>query len=260
MTLQAVFVRHGERFAATELGRGPWDPGALHGGAPAALLAHAFEHCEPRPDLRLARITYELVRPVPIGELAVAARVTRAGRRVALLEATIEDERGTELIRAHGLRVAPSEAGEPAPTPPPFPGPDAGALSEFDSSGLPPLFVTDAHEIRFVQGAFRTPGAATAWFRLRSPIVADEPITPVQRVAAAGDFGNGIANALSWEEYSFINPDLTLYLERELRGEWVGLQSHTRVEVGSVAIAESVLWDLEGRIGRATQALVIARR
>ena len=45
MTLEAVFVRDGQGLQATELGRGPWDPRALHGGAPAALLVHAFERC-----------------------------------------------------------------------------------------------------------------------------------------------------------------------------------------------------------------------
>ena len=58
----------------------------------------------------------------------------------------------------------------------------------------------------------------------------------------------------------FINPDLTFYIERPPRGEWVALQSQTRLEAGSVAIAESVLWDREGRIGRATQTLLVARR
>ena len=171
MTLQAVFVRHGERFAATELGRGPWDPGALHGGAPAALLAHAFEHCEPRPDLRLARITYELVRPVPIGELAVAARVTRAGPARGPARGL---DRGRAGDRGHpGPRLARrAQRGRRAGSRPRrrFPGPTPEPLNEFDSSGLPPLFVTDAIEIRFVEGAFRTPGGR---HRLVSPALAD---------------------------------------------------------------------------------------
>ena len=77
---------------------------------------------------------------------------------------------------------------------------------------------------------------------------------------AAGDFGNGIAPAVSWEEHVFINPDLTVYLEREPEGEWVALQSETRVLAGSVAVAQSVLWDQQGRIGRATQALLVGPR
>ena len=43
MSEVAVFQAQNGRFVATELARGPWDPGAQHGGAPAALLMRAFE-------------------------------------------------------------------------------------------------------------------------------------------------------------------------------------------------------------------------
>jgi uncharacterized protein (TIGR00369 family) len=257
MSLQAVFVRDGTQFEATELARGPWDPGACHGGAPAALLVHAFERCSPQPGLRLARITFEFMRPVPVGGLRVTAEVTRPGRRVMLLEGSIFDEAGSEVARARALRVGPSELGEPPAVRPPFAGPERGRPNDFDEGGP---FANDALEIRFVEGAFRRLGPATAWFRLRAPIVAGEPPSPFELLAAAGDFGNGIATTLSWEEHVFINPDLTLYLEREPRGEWVALQSEMRVALGNVAVAESLLWDQEGRIGRATQALVVGRR
>ena len=119
---------------------------------------------------------------------------------------------------------------------------------------------THAMEIRFVEGRFREPGAATAWFRLRAPLIHGEPTRPLDRVAAAGDFGNGIASVLDWGAHVFINPDLTLYLEREPVDEWVALQSEMRVLSGSAAVAESVLWDRRGRIGRALQSLVVGPR
>jgi uncharacterized protein (TIGR00369 family) len=258
MTLEAVFVQAGARFRATELARGPWDPGALHGGAPAALLAREFERCEPNPELALARITYEFVRPVPLGELSVSAEVVRPGRRVSLLEGSISDESGTVVARARALRVRPSAVGEAVSAPPPFPGPEAGRPNDFRRQAFA-MFSPDAIEIRFVEGEFYGLGPATAWFRMRHPIVAGEPLSPLQRLAAASDFGNGISSVLSWSEHIFINPDLTLYVEREPRGEWVALQSESRVTEGSVAIAESVLWDQWGRIGRATQALLVSR-
>src|SRR5947209_3830299 len=65
----AVFIDQGESVLATELARGPWDPAAQHGGAPAALLMRAFERFEPDPGLMLGRVTFELLRPVPLGEL-----------------------------------------------------------------------------------------------------------------------------------------------------------------------------------------------
>jgi hypothetical protein len=58
----------------------------------------------------------------------------------------------------------------------------------------------------------------------------------------------------------FINPDLTLYIERVPRGGWVAVQAQTRVLTGAVALAESVLWDEQGRIGSATQSLLVSRR
>ena len=115
-------------------------------------------------------------------------------------------------------------------------------------------------EIRFVKGRFLESGEAIAWFRLRHPLVGGHPVHPLETVAAAGDFGNGIAAVLDWDRYLFINPDLTLYVERPPVDEWVALESQTRIEAGSVGVAESVLWDRRGRIGRAIQSLVIGPR
>jgi hypothetical protein len=261
MSVDAVFVQDGDgRFTATELGQGPWAPGALHGGAPAALLVHVLAAHAPEPDpgLRLARITYDFVRPVPIGELNVTVDVVRPGRRVSVLDATLSDSHRTEVTRARALLVSPSELGDPPDAPPPFAGPDAGAASDWLIGSR--TFAGEALEIRFVEGRFRRPGPATAWFRLRHPLVAGEPIAPLERLAAAADFGNGIASVLSWEEHVFINPDLTVYIEREPVGEWVAVQAEMRVDRGSVASAEGVLWDERGRIGRATQSLLVGPR
>jgi hypothetical protein len=258
MSPDPVFVRDGQRFVPSEAARGPWDPGALHGGAPAALFVHAFEGCLEGAELQLARLTCEFVRPVPLAPLSVRTEVLRPGRRVTLLEAQIEDEHGVQVARARALYVVASEIGDALGGPPPFPGPEDGRANDFGDG--PPMFATHAMEIRFVAGAFREVGPATAWFRLRGPLVAGESLSPFELLAAAGDFGNGIASELSWHDHVFINPDLTLYTERAPRGEWVALQSQMRVGPGSVATAESVLWDPAGRIGRASQALLVGRR
>ena len=121
------------------------------------------------------------------------------------------------------------------------------------------MFALDAFEIRFVSGSWGR-GPCTAWFRLIRPLVSGERPTPLQLLAAAGDFGNGISASLSWDEYLYINPDLTLYVEREPVGEWICLDSQTRVSVGGIGLAESVLYDQRGRVGRATQALLVAPR
>jgi hypothetical protein len=258
-----VFEGSDGRFVASEAARGPWNPGAQHGGAPAALLMRAFEQLPSVDGLAIARVTYELLRPAPIGPVEVRAEVVRPGGRVQLLEAVMVAD-GVEVVRARALRVrraqAPAVAGDGGADGdgPPAGGPDEGRPFEFE---LPfrPMFAPDSVEIRFVVGSWGQ-SPCTAWFRLHRPLVSGETPSPLQHLAAAGDFGNGISATLSWNEYLFINPDLTLYVEREPVGEWICLHSETRIADGGIGIAESVLFDERGRVGRATQALLVGPR
>lgn len=267
---EAVFMPDGPRFVATELARGPWDPKAQHGGAPAALLMRAFERLEAASELVLARVTYEFLRPVPLAALSVDAHPVRAGRRVALLEGSIVDAEGTELVRARALRVrAAGSAADPSrpasgssqpASPSPPPGPDSVKTEDFFGWARRPMFATDAMDIRFLSGHFAQLGPSSAWFRLRVPLVAGEETSPLQRLAAAADFGNGIGSIVSWEDHVFINPDLTMYIAREPTGQWMHLDARMHIAPGGVGLAQSALRDEEGPLGHATQALVVQRR
>jgi hypothetical protein len=272
---QSIFIPDGPRFAATELARGPWDAAAQHGGAPAALLVRAFERLAGSDGLLFARVSYEFLRPVPLAAIEVRAEVARSGRRSALLEGSIVDEDGRELVRARALRVraaerdvgaetvscsAPGNSGNSGATPgAETPSPDVPDPSDAFVWARRPMFATDAMEIRFTHGHFVKRGPAGAWFRLRVPLVADETTSALQRLAATADFGNGISSIVSWEDHLFINPDLTLYIEREPRAEWIHLDAKTRIAPDGIGIATGVLRDEQGPVGRATQALVIQR-
>jgi hypothetical protein len=261
---ESLFVPDGDRFVPTPLCRGPWSPDAQHGGPPAALLARAVERLPGDDGLRTARLTIELLRPVPLVPLAVAAHVVRPGRKVQLVEATI-DAGGTTVARAVALRIRTKELPLPAalvPAPPPFAGPAAGrdGTPPWGDGLARPAFHSDAVEHRFVAGGFETPGPAIDWIRLRVPLVAGEPTSPLARVAAAADVGNGLSWVLSrLEGWQFINPDLTIYLHRHPAGEWVALEATTHVEPHGIGLAESRLWDERGPLGRSLQSLLLDR-
>jgi hypothetical protein len=76
----------------------------------------------------------------------------------------------------------------------------------------------------------------------------------------AADFGNGLSGILDFNTHLYINPDLTVYLHRYPVGEWVGLDSATWVHPHGVGMAESLLWDQDGPIGRSLQSLVVGKR
>jgi hypothetical protein len=244
----------------TELTRGPWDPNAQHGGAPAALLAGAVEGVASDGPMAVVRLTYEFLRPVPLAPLGLATRVLRPGRRVQLVEATLRAG-DDEVARVVALRVRRDDVPAPAPSPGPAPpcAPADGELLRMPADG-PTSFARDAMEIRFASGSFWEVGAAFAWFRLRVPALDDVPPTPLQRLAAAGDFGNGIATAVSWATHVFINPDLTLYVERPPEGEWVGLDAESRIGGNGSGVSDAALHDEHGRVGRAQQSLYVAER
>jgi len=256
----AVFVPQPDgRLLATPLSRGPWDPAAQHGGAPAALLARAIERHEGGEGMRVARLTVELLRPVPIASLSVEVETLKPGRRVQLFGASLRDG-GTEVCRATGLRVrsSPGETEPVAPAEVEPPPPGSSRAGGRPPSGERPTFGGDAMEVRYAAGDWRDLGPAVAWLRLRVPLVEGEEASPLQRAVAAADFGNGVSATLDWGSSVFVNPDLTVHLDRDPVGEWICLDAVTRICSDGTGSAESVLRDERGRVGRAVQALLVS--
>ncbi len=261
----SIFLLDGELVVPTELARGPWTPEAQHGGAPAALLARAVERFDGGEQMIVARVTVELLRPVPIAPLRVASRLARPGKKVQLVETSLRvAESGIEVARATGLRMrraqVPMPEGAVASGAPPSPSTGVVSLPPWAGQIQYRGFHSGAVEIRFVRGSFAEPGPATAWIRLAVPLVAGETTSPLARVAAAADFGNGISWVLSRRDrYRFINPDLTIYLHRHPAGEWIALEATTAPEPVGVGLAESRLSDERGPIGRSVQSLLVER-
>jgi hypothetical protein len=257
----AVFTIDGPRVVPSELARGPWSPHHQHGGAPAALLAGVVERTEPLAASHVARLTIDLVRPVPLHPLRLETRVRRPGRKVQLIEATLLDD-DVEVALCRGLRLREQAIDVPEPPaalPDGIATPDASTPVTFSMPDRP-LGFWKTMEVRVARGAMFEDGPATVWFRLGARVVAGEDPTPLQRVAAAADFGNGISPAFDRLRFSFINADLSIHLHRRPVGEWIALDARTFAAPHGVALAESALLDVRGRIGRSIQMLLLDER
>ncbi len=261
----SIFVADGDSFVPTAHARGPWDPRALHGGAPAALITAAFEELEPGRELVIGRLSFELLRPIPMAPLTLATTIVRPGRRVQELAAELLA--GEEPIaRASALRVQPvpdgtaAAAREPSKLDEPMPPPSSAAPLRFALDGSSEAsFAATAMEMRaFDPRPHEPPGRV--WMRLRHPLLPGRPLSPLARLAATADFGNGISAALPFDRYLFINADLTIHLERLPRGEWIGLDARTLVRDGGAGTSEGVLHDEHGPVGRSFQTLVVQPR
>jgi Thioesterase-like superfamily len=256
--LDAFYELDGDAFVPSELTRGPWDPGAQHAGPPSALLGRAVE----RDGWLVGRITIEVLGPVPLRPLTVAHEVVRPGRNVELVAADLRAAGSDEpraIARALAWRLKIDDQVEALPDEPPPPGPETGGERPFFPTGQSVGYHT-AMDYRFIAGAFTEPGPARVWMRMRQPLVAGEPVSPLARVLVAADSGNGVSAALDYRLHLFINTELTVHLVREPAGEWVHLDAVTRVGPHGVGLSETVLHDDAGRLGRAAQTLLVRRR
>ena len=217
-----------------------------------------MQECEPRENMMIARFTCEILRPIPVGEISVAARLARPGRSVELLEAAASAG-GREVARASAWRVRRTAAD---PVPSRLPAPE-GPPDQYAPMRRPRSWVDgylSAIEWRAIRGGFTKPGPAGVWARMRYPLVPDEEPTPLERVLAIADSGNGASWELDIARWHFINPELTVHLHREAEGEWIFLDAQTAISPGGVGLASSVLSDLNGPVGTGAQSLLIALR
>lgn len=261
----ALFDVDGNMVRATELSRGPWDPRACHGGPVGAVLARAVVGHDDAEQWQVARLTLELLRPVPVEvDLILHTEIERPGRKVSLIGASLSLG-DSEVARVRALRIRrasldlPEEANLAADEPlsPPSesrPGAATWALTDQVA------FHSHACEHRFVLGSWAVPGPVDCWIRLSVPVVDGEDPSGPERVAAAADFGNGVSSSLDTTRWTFINPDLTVHLLRPPVGEWIGMRTSSRYATEGAGLAESELHDEAGRLGRSCQSLLIEQR
>ncbi len=254
--MESMFIPDGDdSVIATELTQGPWDPNAQYGGTPAALLTWVVERVPTLVPMRIARLTIDLHRPVPLGRLRFSSEVAREGKKLQLVVAAIHDDRGVEVARLTALRMrlangpdAPTDPRLPPVTVPPF-GPVR--VQNVQRTGLNGF--ARAMEVRDAG----TEGSASSWYRATRPVVGEEEPSPTVRLAWASDFTANSGNYLDLTRWSAINSDLTINLGRAPVGEWTGVTTRAWYSVDGLGHARADLFDVDGFVGTCTASLLV---
>ena len=127
--------------------------------------------------------------------------------QVRLMDGEIEIGRCTALLSPPIAASRPRDpfskatASDPAPetgTPPP---PFAQKWSSYFQNV----------SVRLIEGALEKPGPAAAWMRLDIPLVEGETNTPLVQAVQAADFSSGVAQIVHMREWTFVNPEISLY-------------------------------------------------
>lgn len=256
-----------EFFEPTRFAIGPWDDRLQHGGPVSALLARAMDRVETPTDGRLARLTFEILRPVLMGPVGVRARLVRPGRKVSLVEAemiqTDADGEQATVALARAWRIARSDtaAARHVPLEPLAPVTDA----ELDDPDMKVPALLDRGFVGGLEWVVRSPigrrGAPTAaWARPRFGLVEGERGTALERFVMVADSANGVGMRLDPTEWTFMNTDLSIHLHAEPQGDWVGLVAESTIGETGAGTGAATLHDLRGPVGRLAQVLLVERR
>jgi hypothetical protein len=257
--MDAIYRVDGGRVHVSPNAAGPWDPTMQHGSAPAALVVWAAETIPTPLPMRIARVTIDLMRPVPLAPLTIQTEVARQGRKIQLCtvrllaDDVVVVSAGVLKIKAQALALPSDVADRPIECP----GPDASRPEPVDASES--SFVKGM-SLRAARGRFGAKGPGAIWYRVERPLIEGFAVSQAMRAVVAADFCNGTAPSLDFKQWTFLNADLTVNMAREPVGEWILLDGESWIGPDGAGLAMARLADERGTFGRAVQSLVIEKR
>ena len=257
--MDAIYRVDGNRVVTSPNAAGPWDAGMQHGSAPAALAVWAAEAIPTAQPMRIARVTIDLMRPVPVAPLTLQTEILREGRKIQLCAVRLLAENvivvGATILKIKTQALTlPSEVADLSVE---LPGPDQAREEAPDFSASP--FVTGI-SMRAARGQFGLPGPGAIWYRIDRPLVEASPVSQTMRAVVAADFCNGTSAVLDFRKWTFINADLTVSFARQPVGAWILLDAESWIGPDGAGLATARLADESGYFGRAVQSLVIEKR
>lgn len=233
---------------------GPWSPDMMHGRLLAGLAAYAIEQEHDITGFMPVRLTVDLFRNPAMAPVSVSTASVRSGGRVRAIDVILRID-GVDVARASSLllRIGTDPRDQPVPVSGLWdaPRPETIAQEPDDAASFDTVPVP-GH-------GFNDDGRRQLWTRERRPLVSGAALTPFVRAALVADIASPLAN-FGPQGLDYINADLTLHLGRLPDGEWIGVETSTRVASAGVSVAVCTLHDLIGPIGLSTVCAVVNAR
>lgn len=257
--MDAIYRVDGNKVVTSPEAAGPWDPRMQHGSAPASLVVWAAERLPTPVPMAIARVTIDLMRPVPVAPLTMETEVLREGRKIQLCGIRLLAD-GVVVVNASVLKIKSQAQALPAgikDLPVELPPPEQSLVEDGHAATSP--FVRSV-SMRAARGRFGQAGAGAIWFRVDKPLIEGSAVSQAMRAVVAADFSNGTASTLDFRQWTYINADLTVSLARAPVGDWILLDGDSWIGPDGTGLAMSRLADRQGYFGRAVQSLVIEKR
>jgi acyl-coenzyme A thioesterase PaaI-like protein len=258
-----LYTREGRFFAPSKWTGSPWSPASQHGAPVNALFMRAAERIGSELGMRVARLTVDILKPVPAEPLAVTAEFRRRGRRLAVVDAAMTRADGDAPV-ATARFVALRERDE-LPATFAIPGVRPSGPDGIPGRGLIPPELRD----RFLPGFHlsvevrqsRDDSGAIAWITSPLELVAGEAMSPLERCAAICDLTAVVSGQMqpgpgaAGQAAMMLNTDTTIHFLRPPVGEWFAFSNSFIADRNGTGFAEVALHDEMGALGRSAQTM-----
>ncbi len=272
--VEHIYIQDGDIFHPTHWAGSPWSATTQHGGPPNALFMRAAEHAAGEADMRVARLTVDILKPIPLQSLILSSSYARQGRRMAILDMKLSRaDNGTPvalsravILKEHGEHEALFPAPHAA-----RPGPDAlnsHDLVSKERRETGPQGFHLAIQVRYgganEEASREASDDPIIWFTAPLDLVDGEPMSPGQLCAAICDLTTVVSGRIrnappgTWDNtrmFKMLNTDTTLHLFRPQLGHWVGFGESSIIDYHGIGVADVTVYDEQGCLGRAVQTV-----
>lgn len=252
---EGVSIAH---YQPTIHAQGAWNDHEQHMAPATGVLTRELECYAQQDNMRVARISLDILGLIPLDEFTITTRCIRPGKTIELVEAVMASG-GRDCIIARAWRLltqdTSSVAGledKPAPTQP-------DQLPEWDGmKAWPGGFI---ESVRLVSEPDRRPGKGMVWITTDIDMVEGEVTDDLVHLLGLVDTANGVVPregaGLSQRHWMFPNTDLQIHMHRSPQGRWLGIDAVQQYGGDGIGLTSAILHDIHGPFGRSEQILTI---
>jgi hypothetical protein len=195
------------------------------------------------------RLSIDILGTVPLEPLVPEIRMLRDGKRMQVVD--VEFTAGGRLwLRATAVRARLADTGEQSV-------PLSRRYWNEQDRAESHVGWFEERQIELDRGQ---PGPGAIWVRFLTDVIKGEALRPLSVAAILGDFGNGTAPPAPVMENTLANIDITVYMSRLPRGDWLLIDAESETSGKGSGYSRTRLGDADGMFGTALQSIFIDQR
>lgn len=245
-------------YQPTKHAQGAWNDHEQHMAPATGILTHELSQFAPQDNMRIARISLDILGLIPLSDFTITTRCIRPGKTIELIEA-IMSSRGRDCIIARAWRLMTQDTSQIAGLEDQQAKHQPQQLAVWEGmKQWPGGFIESVH---LVSEADRRSGKGMVWITNDTEMVAGEPTTDLVKLLGMVDTANGVVPrldmSLSKLQWMFPNTDLQIHMHRAPKGQWLGIEAVQQYGADGIGLTSAVLHDVHGPFGRSEQILTI---